>query len=88
MAYTNDELIKLRSRIYRGYRAPVAMTHFFEQEKIVSIHRDANGNIDQTVHSIIFQDGTQATRTTDYSIDGGGNVTGSDVTYTYDDLTP
>jgi hypothetical protein len=88
MTISNDELIKLRSRMFRGYRAPVATTNFFEQQQIVSIHRNADGNIDQTVHQVTFEDGTQATRTTDYTLDGTGNVTSSNVTYSYDDLTP
>lgn len=80
---TNDELIKLKSRIYRGYRAPIATSEFYEHEQIVSITRDGAGNVTQTVHSVSFEDGTFATKTTDYTIDGSNNVTASTITYNY-----
>lgn len=83
MTLTNDELIKLRSRLYRGYRAPVATTEFFEQEQIVSITRNGSGVITQTVHQVAFTDGKFATKTTDYTVDGSGNVQNSTVTYNY-----
>lgn len=80
---TNDELIKLRSRLYRGYRAPVAVTDFFEDQRIVSMTRNGSGYVTQTVHEVSFEDGRKATKTTDYTIDGSGNVQDSTITYSY-----
>jgi hypothetical protein len=85
---TNDELIKMRSRIYRGYRAPVATTEFFNQEQLTSVVRDGSGNIQQTVHKVFLEDGSSALRTTDYVLDGTGNVQSSTETYTYETTNP
>lgn len=84
-ALTNDELIKLRSRLYRGYRAPLATTDFFNDRQIVSMTRDGSGNVTQTVYNMTMGDGTTVTETTDYTIDPStGNVESSTVTYSYD----
>lgn len=85
---TNDELIKLRSRVYRGYRAPVATTQFFAKELLVSVSRDVSDNVTQTVHRYSGEDGMTVTRTTDYTLDVDGNITGSVDTYTYETSNP
>jgi hypothetical protein len=83
---TNDELIKLRSRIYRGYRAPLATSEFFTREQIDSISRDGSGNVTQMVQSYTQPDGVKVTKTTVFTLDPTtGDITSSTVTYNYDE---
>lgn len=88
MPMTNDELIKHRSRIFRGYRAPLAVTEFEGRERIVSMTRNGAGVVEQMVQEIIHPDGTKVTKTTDFTLDGSNNITSTTVTYSYDDITP
>lgn len=88
MALSNDELIKLRSRMYRGYRAPLAVTEVLNKPEIVSMSRDGNGNVQQLVQTMAQPDGTTITWTTDFALDGNGNIQSSTITYSYDDTTP
>lgn len=87
MSLSNDDLIKHRSRIYRGYRAPMAVSMFEAKEEIQSITRDVNGNIEQIIHRVTYPDGLRGTRTENFTI-VNDNITGSTVTYTYEDIIP
>lgn len=88
MAMTNDELIKHRSRVYRGYRAPQAVTEFEAKERIASITRNGAGFVEQLVQEKTDADGTRVTKTTDFTLDGDGNILSSTVTYVYEDTIP
>lgn len=81
---TNDELIKHRSRIYRGYRAPLATSSFEVESRISSMLYDSSGNVTQMVEIVDFQDGSAATKTTVFALDPVGQITGTTVTYQYD----
>jgi hypothetical protein len=85
---TNDELTKLRSRLYRGYRAPQAVSEFFHKERILSMTTNAAGNVEQMIQQVEYEDGTTVTKTTDFVYDGSGVLQSNTVTYTYDDTTP
>lgn len=54
----------------------------------MSISRDGSDNVTQTVHRLVTGDGTTVTRTTDYTLDGSGNITASTDTYTYETTNP
>lgn len=88
MSLTNDELIKHRSRIYRGYRAPLAVSEFEARERIVSMTRNGAGVVTQMVQEYVGPDGVRVTKTTDFALDGANNITSTTVTYNYDDTTP
>jgi hypothetical protein len=85
---TNNELIMHRSRIYRGFRAPLAVTEFEGKAKIVSVTRDGDSHMTQLVQEITYPDGLTVTVTTDFTVDGDGNPNNSTVTYEYEDATP
>ena len=82
---TNNELVMLRSRMFRGYRAPAAVTEFLDKERIVSMTYNGLGDLDTMVQESVQPDGTKVTKTTVFSYDGSNRLSGSVVTYTYED---
>ena len=80
----NDRRTKMKSRMFRGYRAPMGVTEFHEMvTKIISTTYTGDGDVDVLVQEVEFGDGTKARKTTDFTYTAPGRISSTTVTYEY-----
>lgn len=80
-----DLATKDKSRRYRGYREPQAVASE-QRGQIVSATYDGD-NMTQLVERVTMGGGERVTRTTVFTYTDG-KLTGTNITYVYDDVTP